>query len=129
MMTMKKHIFIAVSFFLIVIGGEPGRAQTLPGRETQNPMSQPQAPIVTNCWTETQTFSSLKTGEVDFCKKHIKYAPGALDCYTFEVQVCDIFQPTNQQWTQNRRPLPPRVFECPEEPEPPLCPSSPALRW
>jgi hypothetical protein len=124
---MRKLACIAASFFLIMVGNDQGRTQILPGRELQDPMFQ--APVVTNCWTEARTFSSLKTGDADFCKKHIKYAPGALDCYTFETQVCEVYQPATRQLTQDRRPLSPRVIECPDEPEPPLCPSTPALRW
>jgi hypothetical protein len=124
---MRKHTLIAVGCFLAMLINEQGRAQTFPGRELQAPMSQ--EPFVTNCWTEARTFYSLKTGGVDFCRKHMKYAPGALDCYTFEIQVCEVFQPATRQWTQNRQFLPPRVFECPEDIEPPLCPSTPALRW
>ena len=124
---MRKCAFIAAGFFLVMIGDEQGHTQTSPEREPQEPTFQ--APFVTNCWTEARTFSSLRTGDVDFCKKHMKYVPGALDCYTFETQVCEMFQPATRQWTQNRQPLPPRVFECPEEIEPPLCPSTPALRW
>ena len=126
---MKTYTIIAASCCLVLLGSEPGRSQTRPGRGMQTPLPQSQAPVVTNCWTETQTFSNLTTGDVDFCKKHMRYTPGAPDCYVFETQVCDLFQPANQQWTQNRRPLAPRVMECPEEPEPPLCPSSPSLRW
>lgn len=124
---MKRYAFIAAGFLLVMVGSEQGRAQMSPRRALQDPTFQ--APLGVNCWTETQPFSSLRTGAVNFCKKHMKYAPGALDCSTFETEICEIFQPTTQQWTQNRRPLRPRVIECPEEIEPPLCPSNPTLRW
>jgi hypothetical protein len=124
---MRRRAFIAIGCFLSMIVAEQGRAQTFPNSEPQDPRFQ--EPFGANCWVETRTFSSLKTGNVDFCKRHMKYVPGALDCYTFETQVCEVFQLTTRQWTQNRQPLPPKVFECPEEIEPPLCPSSPALRW
>ena len=129
MVNTNKYTLLALSCCVVMTASQLGLTQTLPGQGLQNPQLQSQQPVVTNCRTETETFSSLKTGAVDFCKKHMKYAPGTLDCYTFEVQVCDLFQPATQQWTQNRQPLAPRVFECPEEPEPPLCPSSPSLRW
>jgi hypothetical protein len=119
---MNKRAGIAVGFLLAMLIDGQGRTQTFPDRERQTP-------FITNCWIEAQTFSSLRTGAVDYCKKHMRYAPGTLDCYTFETQVCEMFQPATRDWTQDRRPLSPRVFECPDEPEPPLCPSTPALRW
>ena len=91
---MKKHFLVAVGCFFILLVNEQGRAQTFPGHELQAPMVQ--EPFVTNCWTEARAFYSLKTGDVDFCRKHMKYASGALDCYTFETQVCAVFQPATQ---------------------------------
>ena len=124
---MRKHALIVGGCCLVLCLTAQGRTQTFSGRGLQAPMGQ--EPVVTNCRIEARTFSSLKTGEVDFCRRHMKYAPGAVDCYRFEAQVCDVFQPTTQQWTENRQVLPPSVLECPEEIEPPLCPSSPAFRW
>ena len=124
---MKKYRLIAVGCFLTLFGNESGHTQTFPGRALQAPMVQ--EPFITNCRTEARTFFSFKTGEVDLCRRHMKYAPGALDCYRFETYVCDVFQPTTQQWMENRQVLPPSVLGCPEEIEPPLCPSTPALRW
>ncbi len=123
---MRKSAFIVVCFILGTVPDDQGKAQHRPGRAQQAPTSQ--APIVTNCWTETQYFSSFKTGDVDYCRGHMRYVPGAPDCYTFETQVCELFQPTTGEWTQSRQHLAPRVFECPDAPKPPKCPSMPALR-
>ena len=124
---MNKRAFVVACFLLGTFVTDQGRAQNLPGGVPQSPTFQ--APLVTNCWTETQYFSSLKTGDVEYCRGHMKYVPGAPDCYTFETQVCAIFQPLTREWTQSRQPLPPRVFACPNEAKPPLCPSNPARRW
>ena len=122
---MNQRAFAVACFILGLVASEGG-AQNQPP-----PLPQPPprlAPVVTDCWTETQHFYSLKTGDLDYCRGHMKYVPGAPDCYTFEVKVCQIFDPTNNQWSQSRQPFPPQVFECQDEAKPPLCPSMPALR-
>lgn len=123
---MRKRAFVVASLFLSLVAGDKSRAQNLPPHVPQPPAFQ--GPVVTDCWTEAQYFSSLRTGELDYCRGHMKYVPGALDCYAFETKVCEIFDPLTGQWQQVRQPVPPRVFECPDEAKPPMCPSTPALR-
>ncbi len=79
-------------------------------------------PVVTNCRVEPRLFHSLKTGWIDYCRGHLGYAPGTLDCYNFTDQVCTVFLPATQRWTESRQESPPVVFPCPDAPEPPSCP-------
>jgi len=79
-------------------------------------------PVVTGCRLEPRLFHSLKTGWIDYCRGHLGYAPGALDCYNFTDQVCTVFLPATQRWTESRQESPPVVFPCPDAPEPPSCP-------
>lgn len=79
--------------------------------------------IVTACWFDTRLFDSLRTGPVTYCRGHLAYAPGALDCYQFTDQVCSVLlhSPT-PTLTETRVPVAPYLFACPDGPEPPLCP-------
>lgn len=79
-------------------------------------------PVVTGCRIEPRLFHSLKTGWVDYCRGHLGYAPGALDCYNFTDQICTVFLPATQRWTESRQESLPVVFPCPDAPEPPSCP-------
>ena len=79
-------------------------------------------PVVTGCRTEPRLFHSLKTGWVDYCRGHLGYAPGALDCFNFADEVCTVFSPATREWTESRLENPPVVFPCPDVPEPPTCP-------
>ena len=79
-------------------------------------------PVVTGCRVEPRLFHSLKTGWVDYCRGHLGYVPGAFDCYNFTDQVCTVFLPATQRWTESRQESVPVVFPCPDAPEPPSCP-------
>lgn len=80
-------------------------------------------PVVTGCRVEPRLFFSLRTGWIDYCRGHLGFAPGAPDCFNFTDQVCTVFVPLTQQWTETRYDNAlPAVFPCPAGPEPPTCP-------
>lgn len=81
----------------------------------------PQAKI--SCQTETRQFDT-REGPVDYCRGHLRYEPGALDCYTLAQQVCLVLEPLSQSWREQREELRSEAFPCPEGPKPPICP-----RW
>src|SRR5262245_44403972 len=74
------------------------------------------------CWPETRLFDSLKNGTVNYCRGHLRYEPGALDCFFVADQVCWLLQPANGEWVQTRSLGSPIAFPCPDAPEPPVCP-------
>ncbi len=78
--------------------------------------------VTTACWLESRYFENLKAGVVDYCRGHLRYSPGAVDCYRFTDQVCSVLLPRTGEWSQRRFPGPSGIFPCPEGPEPPMCP-------
>lgn len=80
------------------------------------------APVPTSCWTQPRYFESLKYGVFDYCRGHLRYQRGALDCYYFAEEVCWVFLPGNDEWTQTHSVGPSTRFPCPDAPEPPVCP-------
>ena len=85
------------------------------------PAPPPLAPQIF-CWFEARYFRSFTAGLVDYCRAHLAYRPGALECYYLADQVCWTFAPDKGEWTQVRFSQPPLVFPCPYAPEPPVCP-------
>ena len=45
-----------------------------------------------------------------------------LDCLRIFDQVCWVFLPPQQEWTQTRTVNLKSLIECPDGPEPPVCP-------
>jgi hypothetical protein len=82
----------------------------------------PERGIVTACWLDTRLFESLKTGPMTYCRGHLAYSPGRLDCYQFTDQVCSVVLPSSATVTQTRQPVAPALFPCPDAPPPPVCP-------
>ncbi len=95
----------------------PGPPVAIPG----SPLGDPQG-VVTSCRLAPRVFRSLATGPTDFCRGHLRFTPGALDCYQIADEVCGVYLPTSREWIETRRPLGPSVFPCPEGPAPPVCP-------
>jgi hypothetical protein len=124
---MIKGVFVLTCSLLSVLSGVPGWTQSLPSQPRVPTDPAYQVPIVTSCWREVRPFSSFKTGEVEYCRGHLKYTPSALDCYSFEAEVCSVFLPATHEWTETRQALPPVVVECPDESPPPLCPRNTLL--
>jgi hypothetical protein len=99
----------------------PPAATLLPPGVVVAPLSP--LPVVTGCRVEPRLFYSLRTGWIDYCRGHLGYEPGALDCFNFSEQVCTVFLPATQTWTESRYdPGEPVVFPCPDAAEPPTCP-------
>ena len=82
----------------------------------------PNLPITTSCWIEARPFESLRFGVFDYCRGHLGYKPGALDCLRIFDQVCWVFLPPQQERTQTRTVNLKSLIECPDGPEPPVCP-------
>lgn len=72
------------------------------------------------CWTEIRLFDSLRTGPIDYCRKRLRYRPGALECYRIVDHVCATPSAAGQIVT-GRTPLTREVLPCPRGPEPPVC--------
>jgi hypothetical protein len=82
----------------------------------------PDAALVLSCRADVRLFRSLRTGLVDYCRGHLRYAPGTLDCYQFLDEVCTVLLPGSPTFTETRREGTPSIFPCPLAPEPPVCP-------
>ncbi|MFN8542742.1 MAG: hypothetical protein U0807_00810 [Candidatus Binatia bacterium] len=78
--------------------------------------------IVGSCWAEARTFDSLKSGPVPYCRGHLRYTPGRLDCYWISEQVCWVYLPGRNDWVLTRTPEERLAFPCPYAAEPPVCP-------
>jgi hypothetical protein len=78
--------------------------------------------VTTACWLDVRYFRNLTSGVVDYCRGHLGYAPGALDCYQFTDRVCSVFVPETVEWIETRQTVAPAIFPCPDAPEPPVCP-------
>jgi hypothetical protein len=81
----------------------------------------PYPPVVLDCWTDVRLFDSLSAGTVDYCRAHLRYVPGALDCYQLLDRVCSVYLPGTGEWTELRQPATRLPFACPPGPEPPVC--------
>jgi hypothetical protein len=72
------------------------------------------------CWIDTRLFYTLRYGPVAFCRRNLRYRPGALECYAFTDQVCATLDPVNG-WVNSRSAIDWQVFPCPAGIEPPVC--------
>jgi hypothetical protein len=77
--------------------------------------------VVTECEDDVRLFRSLASGTVDYCRGHLRYVPGALDCFRVVDRVCSVFLPATAEWTDTRLPRVRIPFACPDAPEPPVC--------
>jgi hypothetical protein len=77
--------------------------------------------IVTECREDVRLFQSLASGTVDYCRAHLRYVPGALDCYRVIDRVCWVFLPATSEWTDTYSPRARIPFPCPDAPVPPVC--------
>jgi hypothetical protein len=120
----------AVATFCVLLGSQTPMqlsAQPLFPERGAAPYYEDLAPVITRCWQEPRYFWSLKTGDLPYCRGHLKYTPGTSDCYTAEQEVCTVFLPATGEWRQTRQALPPTVTVCPKAPKPPLCPRNALL--
>ena len=77
--------------------------------------------IVTECREKARLFQSLTAGTVDYCRGHLRYVPGALDCFQVIDRVCLVFLPATAEWTDTYSPRERIPFPCPAGPVPPVC--------
>ena len=80
----------------------------------------PDPPLSSLCWVDIRLFDTLRLGPVDFCRRRMRYRPGALECYRFIDQVCMTWVPGGG-WVTSRGSLDVQVIPCPHGPEPPMC--------
>jgi hypothetical protein len=110
-----------IALLLVALVAPAASAQPLP-----TPLPPPGAvypPLVnppTWCWIELRLFDTLKHGPFEFCRKHLRYRPGALECYRIVDRVCAV-QQADGQVIDGRTPVTSEVFRCPQGPEPPVC--------
>lgn len=82
------------------------------------------------CPGELAVFSSLKHGSFDYCRQHLRYAPGSLDCLQIIIPTCNLSFLLRQpglaiQSEEDRvRGGHGERIVCPEGPPPPMCPAS-----
>ena len=99
---------LAAALLLAGVGNPPARGQDIP-------------PAVVDCWEDVRTFDSLAAGTVDYCRGHLRYSPGALDCHRVIDRVCSVILPVTGEWTEVRQPRTRFRFACPAGPPPPVC--------
>lgn len=104
---------------VLVLAALPARAEPLVPPPL--PLPRPDA-VVTSCWLEPRWFETLRSGPLDYCRKHLRFRPGKLDCYAFTDEICWAYVADSREWTQLRGGGSPQLFVCPEGPEPPVCP-------
>jgi hypothetical protein len=75
------------------------------------------------CDEEVQIFNSLKYGDFDFCRLHLRYKPGATDCLRIVVTTCNAVEPDGDRRRLRRESdgQAQRIV-CPPGPPPPSCP-------
>lgn len=78
--------------------------------------------VVTSCWTEPRYFETLRYGLIDYCRRHLRFQAGKLDCFYFVDEVCWVFLPDTREHVQTRSGGNGIAFPCPPRPEPPVCP-------
>jgi hypothetical protein len=78
--------------------------------------------VTSTCSIEPRWFQTLRDGPIDYCRKHLRFSPGTLDCVTFTDEVCWAVNQLTGEWTQLRNPGRETLFPCPDRPTPPVCP-------
>ncbi len=80
------------------------------------------------CQGEVAIFESLRHGEFGYCREHLRYAPGRLDCLRIFLPTCNVFPSAQPNWVF-RSPAE-RILGghaerivCPAGPPPPMCPA------
>ena len=73
------------------------------------------------CWPEVKFFDTLRYGPVPFCRRKLAYAPGRFECAQVSEQLCWVLL-SDGQWILTRSPIGTQVIQCPDGPEPPVCP-------
>jgi hypothetical protein len=116
--------FLVLTTFLIGAAVLAGPAAAGPQNATPVPVPVLPVPVPvpapSYCWLDVRLFHTLRLGPVDFCRRKLRYRPGALECYQFTDQVCATYVPASG-WVTSRSAVNTQVFACPAGPEPPVC--------
>jgi len=95
---------------LLLVSAAPARSQPYP------------VPVpALECRDDVRLFSTLANGNFEYCRAHLRYVPGALDCYQVLDRVCLVLLPGSSDWTETRSTREHVPIPCPEGPEPPVC--------
>jgi hypothetical protein len=116
----------AVLLWVVVVASPLASGTVHAGPPNATPVPVPVLPVPvpvpapSYCWLDIRLFETLRFGPVDFCRRNLRYRPGALECYQFTDQVCATFVPASG-WVTARNAVDTQVFRCPDGPEPPVC--------
>ena len=111
---------------VVLMAGMLAAATVHAGPQNATPVPVPVLPVPplvqppSYCWLDVRLFDTLRFGPMNFCRRNLRYRPGALECYQFLDQVCATFVPTGG-WVTGRNSVDLQVLPCPEGPEPPVC--------
>jgi len=75
------------------------------------------------CPPSVVIFNSLKYGDFDFCRLHLRYRPGATDCLRIIAPTCNAFPRADQPVLRGSEEGYAERIVCPPGPPPPSCPS------
>jgi hypothetical protein len=87
---------------------------------TPVPVPVPDA-VLTDCRENVRLFDSLAAGTFDYCRGHLRYVPGAVDCFRLIDRVCLVYLPASGEFTDTHYPQTRFPFPCPDGPPPPVC--------
>ena len=97
-------------------------ALLLAGTATVRAQPYPAFPVpALECRDDVRLFQTLAGGNFDYCRSHLRYVPGALDCYQIVDRVCLVWLPGSADWTEARSTRARLPIRCPEGAEPPVC--------
>ena len=77
--------------------------------------------VLTDCRENVRLFDSLAAGTFDYCRGHLRYVPGAVDCFRLIDRVCLVYLPASGEFTDTHYPQTRFPFPCPDGPPPPVC--------
>ena len=79
------------------------------------------------CWEEAHPFATAFGDPIDYCRGHLRFTPGAADCFMVTDLVCITHSFDHKQRVQSqqtRQEYYSQPFVCPDGPKPPQCPGS-----
>ena len=85
------------------------------------PLPDASAAVTYDCREDVRLFDSLAAGTFDYCRGHLRYVPGSLDCYQLIDRVCLVYLPATGEFTDTHYPRTRYPFVCPGGPPPPVC--------
>jgi hypothetical protein len=114
--TTGASVAIAIVAFLLAAAGE------LRGRFESSGSS---FDLARSCRDDVRVFSSLKSGDFDFCRQRLGYTPGRAECLRVVTITCADWAFDGMTWLP-REIVSARTerIACPPGPAPPSCPSN-----